>query len=116
MTKKHQLKIAVLSLSALAFVSCKKDDKSAATGDMMRFTATIDNGGAKTVINGVIKKSQICTLYTQVFNHLTDVFEHSRGLPFFGGSDFFVFREVVENLFVGIVPVQALPHDVAFHP
>ncbi len=53
MIKKFQFKIAVLSLSVLAFVSCKKDDKPAVTGDMMRFTATIGNGGAKTVIDGV---------------------------------------------------------------
>ncbi len=43
--------IAVLSLSALAFVSCKKDDKAGTAGDMMRFTASIDNGGAKTAID-----------------------------------------------------------------
>ena len=50
MIKKHQLKIAVLTLSALAFVSCKKDEKPAVTGDMMRFTATIGGGGEKTAI------------------------------------------------------------------
>ncbi len=50
---KCTFKIAVLSLSALAFVSCKKDDKSGAAGDMMSFTASIDNGGAKTWIDGV---------------------------------------------------------------
>ena len=49
--KKVQLKIAVLSLSALAFVSCKKDDKSGTAGEMMSFTASI-GGGAKTEIDG----------------------------------------------------------------
>ena len=45
-------KIAVLSLSALAFVSCKKDDKSGTNGEMMSFTASI-GGGAKTEIDGL---------------------------------------------------------------
>ena len=43
--------IAVLSLSALAFVSCKKDDKAGTNGEMMSFTASI-GGGAKTEIDG----------------------------------------------------------------
>ncbi len=54
--KKYQLKIAVLTLSALAFFSsCKKDDKPTATGDVMTFTGTI-GGGAKTEINGLEMK------------------------------------------------------------
>ena len=53
--KKVQLPIAVLSLSALAFVSCKKDDKSGSAGDMMSFTASI-GGGAKTEIDGLNMK------------------------------------------------------------
>ena len=48
---KCTFKIAVLSLSALAFVSCKKDEKPAVSGDMMTFTGTIGGGGAKTEIN-----------------------------------------------------------------
>lgn len=47
--KKTNLFLAVFSLSALALVSCKKDEKSAVSGDTMSFTAVI-GGGEKTEI------------------------------------------------------------------
>ncbi len=49
---KIPFQLALLSLSALTFFSCKKDEKTAVTGDVMRFTALVDNGGAKTWIDG----------------------------------------------------------------
>ncbi len=50
--KKCCFSIAALSLSALVFFSCKKDEKPVVTGDMMTFTGRIGGGGAKTEIDG----------------------------------------------------------------
>ena len=50
--KKCCFSIAALSLSALVFFSCKKDEKPVVTGDVMTFTGRIGNGGSKTEING----------------------------------------------------------------
>ncbi len=44
-----------LSLSVLAFVSCRKDDRSAVNGDMMSFIARVGDGGEKTEIYDGVK-------------------------------------------------------------
>lgn len=44
---------AVFLLSVLVLPSCRKDDKSAVTGDVMTFTGHISDSGAKTEVNGL---------------------------------------------------------------
>ncbi len=53
--RKISFKLAVFSLSALVFFSCKRDEKPTVSGDVMTFTGRI-GGGVKTEIDSVKMK------------------------------------------------------------